>query len=156
MRYLTSVLGAASPDEIPEDWADSTKLEHEARSVLDDEPEAPALEELGNVFVVIAEFRAEYWTPHAVEQMTKGTAVDPENEEAVPDIGIFAVFELDYTLDSTVGLTADDLRAFARMNAVFNVWPYWRELAHSTTVRMGLANPLLVPVLTVNALAAGD
>jgi preprotein translocase subunit SecB len=46
---------------------------------------------------------------------------------------------------SLEGLTEAHLDAFAKTNAVFNAWPYWREFVQSTTVRMGLP-PLVTPV----------
>ncbi len=44
--------------------------------------------------------------------------------------------------------TAPDARAFAGVNAVFNAWPYWREVVQNTSARMGLAPPT-VPLLKV-------
>lgn len=148
LRYVTAVLGARSANDVPNGWADEVRTGHEANVVLD--PETPENESLStdlSAFVVSASFRVAFW----------GEQDPPEDDdEALPDVGIAAVFELAYTLKSSEGLIRRDLAAFAGQNAVFNAWPYWRELAHSTTVRMGLGNPLVVPVLTVNALLAQE
>lgn len=39
-------------------------------------------------------------------------------------------------------------KAFANINAVFNAWPFFRELVHSTLGRMGL-QPIALPVYRV-------
>jgi len=39
----------------------------------------------------------------------------------------------------------DDVQAFADVNAIFNSWPYWRQLVHSTLPRMGV-HKLVIPV----------
>ncbi len=57
-----------------------------------------------------------------------------------------AVFGLVYAL--TEAIEKEDADAFARHNALFNAWPYWRELVQNTTVRMGFPPPL-VPLLKV-------
>ncbi len=148
LRYVTAVLGARSANEVPNGWADDVRTHHEGHVVLDPEtPDSESLSDELSAFVVSASFRVEYW----------GNQNPPEDDdEALPDVGVAAVFELTYSLKSSEGLVQKDLAAFAAQNAVFNAWPYWRELAHSSTVRMGLKNPLVVPVLTVNALLAQD
>jgi len=150
LSYVTAILGAESPKDLPSDWALAVQHEMEAHLVLDSEinDDDPVNPESGG-FVVSATFRAEFWS-NEDEREAAG------DEDAVPDVGVFAVFELSYSLSSTDGLTYADLQVFARLNSVFNVWPYWRELVHSTTARMGIVNPLVVPVLTVNALAARE
>lgn len=55
-----------------------------------------------------------------------------------------AVFALNYQLRGSV--EEADAEAFARVNAVFNAWPYWRELVQSTISRMGFPAPL-IPLL---------
>lgn len=148
LRYVTAVLGARSATEVPNGWADEVRTHHEGHVVMD--PETSDIESVSDdlsAFVVSASFRVEYW----------GDQDSPEDDdEPLPDVGVAAVFELTYSLKSSEGLVQSDLAAFAAQNAVFNAWPYWRELAHSTTVRMGLRNPLVVPVLTVNALLAQE
>ena len=41
-----------------------------------------------------------------------------------------------------------DLDAFAKVNGVYNAWPYLREIVQSTTMRMGIA-PLMLPMFRV-------
>jgi hypothetical protein len=55
-----------------------------------------------------------------------------------------AVFTLRYELARPV--TGPDADSFTKHNAVFNAWPYWRELVQNFAVRMGLA-PLTMPLL---------
>jgi hypothetical protein len=148
LRYITSVLGIPNPDDLPNDWASSVKLEHDV-DVLDDDAddEAPIEGDIQSFFVLI-NFRAEYDVPVDEE----GTA-EERGEDEPPDFGLFATFELAYRLEDESGtLIYGDIRAFAELNAVFNCWPYWRELAQSVSQRMNLTHPLIVPLRTARTL----
>ena len=57
---------------------------------------------------------------------------------------IEAVYAVTYELKQTV--SEQDAEAFVRINGLFNVWPYWRELVHDVANRMGLVAPM-VPLL---------
>jgi hypothetical protein len=61
-------------------------------------------------------------------------------------IDIRATFRLVYRLAGTA--TAADAKAFAGVNAVYNAWPYWRELVQNSAARMSLAPPT-VPLLKI-------
>lgn len=61
---------------------------------------------------------------------------------------LIATYRLIYRLRDGETLAASDLKQFAHWNAVFNAWPYWRELLGSTLWRAGLP-PVLAPVLGV-------
>ena len=57
-----------------------------------------------------------------------------------------ALFHIDYSVrwgDSKPH--PSDLQTFAEVNAVFNSWPYWRQLVHSTLPSMGV-HKLVIPV----------
>ena len=57
-----------------------------------------------------------------------------------------ALFHIDYGFhwkDSKPGLS--DLQNFAEVNAVFNSWPYWRQLVQSMLPSMGV-HKLVIPV----------
>jgi hypothetical protein len=56
---------------------------------------------------------------------------------------LHASFTLGYKLRDVSGIEDRDPEEFAATNGVMHAWPYWREIAQSTTVRFGLA-PLLV------------
>jgi hypothetical protein len=64
-----------------------------------------------------------------------------------------------FSIDATMNLqyklseerTAEDAEAFAQINAVFNAWPYWREIVQSTATRMGILIPP-IPLLKIPAL----
>lgn len=43
-----------------------------------------------------------------------------------------------------------DLEQFAKVNGVFNAWPFLREIIQSTTLRMGIA-PVMLPLHRVRA-----
>lgn len=66
-----------------------------------------------------------------------------------PVIIITGSFLLIYKLKDFDGLTDESYRSFAEVNAVFNVWPYWREYVQSVTVRMGLPS-LTIPVFRIS------
>lgn len=151
LRYMTSILGISVPENLPEDWSSRVKLSHEADviSTENDSDEPLGIETTD--FVVSITFSAEYGL---VESGENEENLDENDDEGVPtpDVGIFAMYELRYSLANGDEVSSHDLHVFAKVNSVFNCWPYWRELAHSITQRMNLATPLLVPVKTVNAL----
>ena len=60
-------------------------------------------------------------------------------------INIVATFRATYTVDSIEGLTPGCFDAFGSLNGLFNIWPFWREFVHNTTLRMGLPS-LTLPV----------
>ena len=54
-------------------------------------------------------------------------------------------FELSYKVPDDESFSSEELEAFGQVNAVFNAWPYWRELVQASLTRMSM--PLLtVPV----------
>lgn len=53
------------------------------------------------------------------------------------------IFELSYQVPADEKFSSDELKGFGEVNAVFNAWPYWRELVQSSLARMSM------PVLTV-------
>lgn len=63
-------------------------------------------------------------------------------------VSLSAVFELSYSVSREAQLTPKQLDAFARINVLYNAWPYWRELAQDVSARMGLPR-LIVPVFRV-------
>lgn len=58
---------------------------------------------------------------------------------------VHGVFELSYSIPNKETFSSDELKAFAQVNAVFNVWPYWRELVQASLARMSMPT-LTVPV----------
>jgi hypothetical protein len=60
-------------------------------------------------------------------------------------------FVTEYSLPSGVKPTAAELQAFAKTNALLNIWPYWREYVQSMAVRAGLPR-LMAPLLQVRVL----
>lgn len=67
-------------------------------------------------------------------------------KKAVPVVQVECVFEVDYTLREGFSITPRHVKAFKDGNAIFNVWPYFREYLQSTLQRMGLP-PLTAPFL---------
>jgi hypothetical protein len=57
-------------------------------------------------------------------------------------------FELEYRLPSDFTASQAELRAFAKVNGVFNAWPYFREVVQSTSQKMDLP-VVLLPVYRV-------
>ena len=56
-----------------------------------------------------------------------------------------ASFVIDYALKGTAEFSDREFDAFAGLNGVHNAWPFWRELVHNLTARMGI-RPLMIPV----------
>ena len=63
-------------------------------------------------------------------------------------LAINVVSELTYRIPKELTVTREALNQFADVNGVYNVWPYWRELVQTTSVRMGFP-PLLMPLFRV-------
>jgi hypothetical protein len=70
------------------------------------------------------------------------TRSDPAEE---PLLTIQATFELLYRLPEGVEGTSEELQAFAETNALFNAWPFFREIIHATMARMNLP-PIALPL----------
>lgn len=68
----------------------------------------------------------------------------------VADYELFAEFRLQYSVARHKELTADDLSQFVHWNAVFNAWPYWRELLTNITMRTEIG-PIVAPVFKMPA-----
>jgi hypothetical protein len=73
------------------------------------------------------------------------------DDEKIKTLSISAKFILFYSVSSFDGIDDEHIRAFAQINGVFNAWPYWREFVQNTTSRMGLANPIVIPVYRLGA-----
>ncbi len=70
-----------------------------------------------------------------------------DGEEAAtqpPDVEITCRFVVLYRVPSFDGITNDSLHAFARTSGVFSVWPYWRELVQSLSLRLSVP-PIILP-----------
>jgi hypothetical protein len=78
--------------------------------------------------------------------------VDPTTD-ALPDprdapVELHARFVLLYQLDDVETVAERDPEHFALSNGILHAWPYWREIAQSTTTRMGLT-PLMVGMVKI-------
>ncbi len=60
-------------------------------------------------------------------------------------LSIRVVFELSYRLPVSEEFDEEEMKSFADRNAVFNAWPYFREVVQTTTARMGLP-PVTLPL----------
>lgn len=65
-------------------------------------------------------------------------------------IAVGVIFELTYRVPSNMSAPEEDLAEFARVNSVFNAWPYFREFVHASLARMGLP-PFILPVYRLSA-----
>lgn len=77
-------------------------------------------------------------------------ALPVEGAEKKPAVEIQAVFMLVYKAESLEGLKTENFDSFARINGIYNAWPYWREFVQSATTRMGLPS-LTLPVFRIDA-----
>ncbi len=82
---------------------------------------------------------------------------DSHGAEPRTILRIHACFLAIYALEpsDSGALTPEQTDAFGKVNGLFNVWPYWRELVQSVTTRMALP-PLTLPVLHVTGNAQRD
>ena len=68
--------------------------------------------------------------------------VEPEKDAVV---SVSAAFEIKYSLPKELRASQKQLNTFARINGVFNAWPYWREFVQNMVARMNLPT-LTLPV----------
>jgi preprotein translocase subunit SecB len=61
--------------------------------------------------------------------------VEPEKDAVV---SVSAAFEIKYSLPKELRASQKQLNTFARINGVFNAWPYWREFVQNMVARMNL------------------
>ncbi len=69
------------------------------------------------------------------------------DEEHPPWATVSTTVRLVYAFSGAVPPKAD-LEQFAKVNGIYNAWPYLREIVQSTTTRMGIA-PLMLPLFRV-------
>lgn len=81
-----------------------------------------------------------------------GAAILTQDANAPPAVLLEATFELEYTLPSDLNASDEELNAFARLNGLFNAWPYFREFVQASMARMQLP-PLVLPLMRVRSTA---
>lgn len=83
--------------------------------------------------------------------------IGSEKEEPQKLVRCSGKYVLIYSFNVTGGPPPEEreafFSAFANINAVFNAWPFFRELVHSTLGRMGL-QPIALPVYRITPPAA--
>lgn len=126
------------PEELVSDWASKTAIGFDTHAL--------EIAEDGQSFNASATFFAGY-----KKEWVEGdkTEYDPDDP---PDLDLGVMFELRYQIRDGDPLDPSDIEHFAVLNATFNAWPYWREVAQTTTQKMGI-QPLLVPVFVFPGIA---
>jgi hypothetical protein len=81
--------------------------------------------------------------------------VAPSAEDPEPFFEVSARFELTYLVPENFEATDAELKAFGDSNAVYNAWPYFREVVQSMAARMSLPS-IVLPVYRVPLVAASD
>lgn len=76
-------------------------------------------------------------------EVTLSLEVHSAGEEEELQADVRGTFELTYQVPKDETFSSEELEAFGQINAVFNAWPYWRELVHASLARMSM------PILTV-------
>jgi hypothetical protein len=76
--------------------------------------------------------------------------VDDKNTEAV---SFQCILQADYLLNEGYDPIAEEIDAFRESNAIFNCWPYFRELVQSSLSRMNYP-PMSIPFLRLAPKAA--
>ena len=76
-----------------------------------------------------------------LDKTTLDALPDPDDVDAAVQLNVR--FQLVYELEDPSRLQEADPEHFAFVNGTLHAWPYWREIAQSTTVRMGL-DPLMI------------
>lgn len=73
-------------------------------------------------------------------------AKQPAEKRREPVVLVECGYEVDYVLREGFKITPEHVKAFKDGNAIFNVWPYFREYLQSNLQRMDLP-PLTAPFL---------
>jgi hypothetical protein len=90
-------------------------------------------EPLGTIFMGICRF--------GIRGMQQNEGHDP-----VEAFKIEGSFLLTYVIEDREGISTDDVGAFIMVNGIHHAWPFWRELVHNLSSRMGIEPPT-IPVL---------
>lgn len=97
-------------------------------------------------------FRCTYEVPasrrdHLLVRVELGVDADQPGKAQDGDalVHLRAQYLAVYRLDDPASYPEDALQHFAELNGTYNVWPYWRELVHTSAARAGLTS-MLVPV----------
>jgi hypothetical protein len=117
---------------IPSDWAANAHMGISTDAQLDRST---------NMLSVECGFIAVYAPGH-----DRGTSELPNPKDA--PVELHAQFRLVYEMKDLATIQDADPEHFALTNGVLHAWPYWREIAQTTTLRMGLA-PLLVGTVKI-------
>ena len=134
LTRLEALIGL-SPGEVPAVWSDlADVVTVSAEQQID--AAAAALR-------VSCGFRATYPAEAAGHGGDASVSSRPES-----GVMIAATFELAYELGEPDRVSADDAEQFARVNGVLHAWPYWREIAQNTSVRMGIS-PLVIQTFKI-------
>ena len=78
------------------------------------------------------------------------SAIREAEEKHGPCVHIEAMFLVTYAAEGLTELGPEHFNSFGAINGVFNAWPYWRELLHNLTLRMGLP-AFVLPVLRIGS-----
>lgn len=115
----------SSPGDVPADWSEQTNLETDSEAEVDSQ---------SGTLTAVCGFRACYRLDRVDDEQEEGLPLDNQR----PAVRIAARFALAYELEDPGRLEAGDAEQFARVNSMLHAWPYWRELAQSMSVRMGI------------------
>jgi len=69
--------------------------------------------------------------------------------EAEACLLIKASFAIAYSVEAIEKYEEKVIHAFAGTNGIFNAWPYWREFAQNTALRMGIPG-IIIPLFRVS------
>lgn len=114
------------PAAVPPAWSDLVDVRAAAEAAID-----------AATLSVTCRFSATY---------SPATSAEPAPTTA--PVRISADLLLVYELREPANVTTEDANEFAAVNGLLHAWPYWRELAQSTSVRMGLP-PLLIQTFKI-------
>jgi preprotein translocase subunit SecB len=79
------------------------------------------------------------------------TAREGDGKDESDIFAVEAAFALEYGISGDESVHPAEVAAFAKLNGLYNAWPYWREYVQSTVSRMGLP-PVVLPVLTAGTI----
>jgi len=117
------------PAAVPVAWPDLAEVHAAGEAAID----------VAGALTVACRFSASY---------SHSASADPASASESATVRIAADFLLVYELRESAIVTTQDANEFASVNGLLHAWPYWRELAQSTSVRMGFP-PLIIQTFKI-------
>lgn len=115
----------------------------ETRAALTSPPSEEATKGSGDLLIKPTQTRAKRIDKTLLYCGVRFDIVSEDGPELPFGVTVFAEYGLLYDIPADLVLNKETAALFARRNAVFNAWPFFRELVYTTVGRMGIPSVVL-------------